>query len=203
MRVMEAIAVRPVERGDGAAVVAMFERCSERSRYTRFHGPTHDFPAPYLGSILEPPPGVVAVVAVTIDPYRGERVVGLASAHPATAHPATAHPATAHPATASGAGICPADIGILVEDDYQGRGIGRQLLDRLVLSLWDAGDAEIRADILAGQGAPIRLLRGRFDRLVTEVEMGVLHVRAWHPRETIETRETRATSPGVSVRDVA
>ena len=120
---------------------------------------------------------MVAVVAVTDLSDPGARVVGLASAHRVTDQAA--------------------EIAILVEDEFQGRGIGRRLLDRLVVGLWARGDTEVRADVLGGQGAPIHLLRARFGRLVTEIEMGVLHVQASLPRIVRDDRE------GHPVRDVA
>ena len=85
----------------------MWERCSLATRIARFHAPVRDIPASYLETVLSDP----ATSLVAADRSAGP-VIALASLIPGRAGSA--------------------ELGVLVEDDWQRRGIGRQLVARLI-----------------------------------------------------------------------
>jgi GNAT superfamily N-acetyltransferase len=140
--------VRTAEPGDRAALEAMFQRCTPQTIYRRFHGRVKAFPAAYLTEALARVPPHFAIVACD-----GPRVVALASCR--IVDPAGRGPTGGEVAPgASGA----AELGILIEDGWQQRGLGRQLLARLVAHANSLGLPELRAQTLTGQDWIIGLL---------------------------------------------
>lgn len=104
------VRVRKVCVTDGAALVAMHGRCSPATRYSRWLAPSAIFPQRYLQSLLAGGNEHFAVVAV-LDSRPGD-VVGFASA-----------------ALVSDGFR---ELGFLVEDRYQTRGIGSMMLESLI-----------------------------------------------------------------------
>jgi GNAT superfamily N-acetyltransferase len=113
------IVIRPISEDDLLELTDMFERCSEQTRYRRFHSYIRAFPEPYLTDALKGNHGHFALVAQAPD-----GIVALASC------------------VTLDEGIC--EIGILVEDRYQRQRIGSRLLAAL---LAHAGDRTVRAQI--------------------------------------------------------
>ncbi len=87
---------------DQAPVAALHERCSEESRYRRFHAPLPQVPSRLVRATLEPEDGWSVLAAL------GSDVVGVACAGPLSTREV--------------------EVGVLVEDGYQGLGIGTRLL---------------------------------------------------------------------------
>jgi len=87
---------------DEAAVTALHERCSEESRYRRFHAPLPTVPPRLVRATLAPDGGWSVLAEL------GGDVVGIASAGPLSR--------------------CDLEVGVLVEDGFQGLGIGTALL---------------------------------------------------------------------------
>jgi GNAT superfamily N-acetyltransferase len=149
--------VRPAEPGDRTALEAMFQRCTPQTIYRRFHGQVKAFPAAYLAEALAGVPAHFAIVACD-----GPRVVALASCRLADTA-ATDRADTADTADTTGDGVAPggsgaAELGILIEDSWQRRGLGRELLARLVAHGDSAGLPELHAQVLTEQGWIIGLL---------------------------------------------
>jgi GNAT superfamily N-acetyltransferase len=152
------VLVRRAGGDDRAALEAMFLRCTPQTVYRRFHGPVKAFPASYLREALAGVPEHLALVAVAGSPADGfeacaggdrwagggigprGRVVGLASCR----------------LTESGDA---AEIGLLVEDAWQGRGIGRELLRRLVAYGDCLNVPELQAQVLIEQDWIAGMLR--------------------------------------------
>ncbi len=80
----------------------MLLRCTKQTRYRRFHGFLESFPEPFFTDALAGRQGHLALVAET-----PTRIVAFAS-------------------------CCDGELGILVEDAYQRRGIGGRLLTILL-----------------------------------------------------------------------
>jgi GNAT superfamily N-acetyltransferase len=95
--------IRVVQPGDGDAIARMMNRCSPRTRYERFHGVVTEIPPTYLRSCLTG--AHLALVA-----EHGTEIVGLASLARDEDVP---------------------EIGVVVEDGWQGRGLGRALVAAL------------------------------------------------------------------------
>ncbi|MGN6574991.1 MAG: GNAT family N-acetyltransferase [Nocardioides sp.] len=87
---------------DEAAVVRLHDRCSEESRYRRFHAPLPQVPHRLARVTLEPEGGWSVVAEL------GGDVVGVASAGPLSS--------------------ADLEVGVLVQDGFQGLGIGTALL---------------------------------------------------------------------------
>ncbi|HYQ65277.1 GNAT family N-acetyltransferase [Actinophytocola sp.] len=96
--------IRVVQPGDGEALARMMNRCSPRTTYERFHGVVTEIPHAYLRSCLSG--AHLALVA-----EQGSEIVGLASMARDEDVP---------------------EIGVVIEDGWQGRGLGRALVAALV-----------------------------------------------------------------------
>jgi GNAT superfamily N-acetyltransferase len=114
--------LRPAVAGDRVALEAMHARCSLRSRTSRWRAPLPRIPSGYLCDALAGRIGHVALVAETAE---GD-IVALASA-----------------VRSAGAW----ELGILVEDRYQRRGLGRILVSRLHSAVRSRGGQTVVADI--------------------------------------------------------
>jgi GNAT superfamily N-acetyltransferase len=101
--------LRPPASSDLAQITAMWERCSPATPMARFHAPVRRIPASYLKTVRSDPSA--SLVAL---PGRTDVVVALASLVPGDGGTA--------------------ELGVLVEDAWQRRGIGGQLGDQAMLS---------------------------------------------------------------------
>ena len=146
-----ALIVRPAAQGDRAALAQMFARCSAQTRYRRFHGHVNALPCRYLDEALAGGPVHFALVACT----GSGRVVALASCR------------------TGGPGV--AELGILVEDDYQRRGIGAVLLREIAGHASRAGLTTLKAQVLGEQSWIVRLL-GAYGSCESASARGVLEV---------------------------
>jgi GNAT superfamily N-acetyltransferase len=111
--------IRRIEEGDLLELTDMFGRCTKRTIYRRFHGYVHAFPEPYFSDAIKHDPRHFALVAEMPD-----KLVAMASC------------------VTLDDGTC--EVGILVEDDYQGQHLGTRLLETL---LDNAGPRTVRATI--------------------------------------------------------
>ena len=123
-RLGPADAVTRLGPADAAQVLAMHERCSPQTRYARWHGHTSVFPRAYLASITAGDDRHLALGA-----WHDGALIGFVSA------------ATVAPGVR--------EIGILVEDEWQHRGVGGQLMGVLVDDLRWLGTHRLRAEVLA------------------------------------------------------
>lgn len=138
--------VRRAVAGDRAALCAMFARCTDETRYHRFHGPVKALPERYLADALSGTPFHYALVACpvpdlgTSDAGRQDGgVVALASCRTVN----------------EGA----AELGLLIEDAWQRQGLGTRLLRDLVTYAAGAGLRVLEAQLLAEQAWIAGLLR--------------------------------------------
>ena len=128
--------VRRAAAGDRPALERMLARCTGQTRYRRFHGPVTVFPERYLTEALSGSPLHFALVAS----IAGDgTVVALASCR------------------AVDEGV--AELGILVEDEWQRRGVGSDLLREIVAYAARTGLRALQAQVLAEQPWIVGLLR--------------------------------------------
>ena len=130
------VVLRRPTPADGPAIEAMFARCSVESRLPRFLAPLPTIPASHLARILNPPPGDEAWIGVTRDDP--DSVVALGS--------------WAREGT-------DAELGLIVEDSWQRRGIGSAFLRVLAERAWDAGVCRLTASVLRESRHVLRMLR--------------------------------------------
>ncbi len=142
--------VRRAAAADRPALERMLARCTGQTRYRRFHGPVSVFPERYLTEALSGSPLHFALVACLGDDAEGDgtvvdgtvvdgTVVALASCR------------------AVDEGV--AELGILVEDEWQRRGVGSDLLCEIVAYAARTGLRALQAQVLADQPWIVGLLR--------------------------------------------
>jgi GNAT superfamily N-acetyltransferase len=167
------IRVRRAAPGDHRALTGMFERCTLATRYRRFHAPVRAIPERYLTEALSGRPFHYALVAYQ-DP------VPFRSADPGPDGMARAPgaPAGAVVALAScrlvgeGAG----ELGVLIEDAWQRRGLGTRLVHELAAHAADAGVRVLEAQLLAEQAWITGMLRPYGSCRLSSTWDGVLNV---------------------------
>lgn len=133
--------MRRAAAGDRPALERMLARCTGQTRYRRFHGPVSVFPERYLAEALSGSPLHFALVAC-LDEDGAEdddTVVALASCR------------------AVDEGV--AELGILVEDEWQRHGVGSDLLREIVAYAARTGLRALQAQVLADQPWIVGLLR--------------------------------------------
>ena len=143
--------MRRAAAGDRPALERMLARCTGQTRYRRFHGPVTVFPERYLTEALSGSPLHFALVACLDEDGAEEdgtvvdgtvvdgTVVALASCR------------------AVDEGV--AELGILVEDEWQRRGVGSDLLREIVAYAARTGLRALQAQVLADQPWIVGLLR--------------------------------------------
>ncbi|MET9962646.1 GNAT family N-acetyltransferase [Streptomyces sp. NPDC006326] len=164
------VTVRRADGSDLAAARAMHDRCSERTLGLRYHGPVADADR-YLGHLLSPRFG--RTLAAT---------------------------------TASGKLVAlghllwdgdETEVALLIEDDWQRRGIGSELLRRLLAMAVEAGCDSVYAVTRAANTGMVAAMRGLGLPLDYQIEEGTLVITARldaataGPRLAQEQREHR------------
>ncbi|MEV0979006.1 GNAT family N-acetyltransferase [Streptomyces sp. NPDC049915] len=145
------ITVRRADTGDVRAAKAMHERCSARTLSLRYHGPVRDADR-YLNHLLSPRFGRTLAVQTA-----SGRIVGLG------------HLLWDGDET---------EVALLVEDEWQRRGIGGELLGRLVTMAVDAGCESVYAVTQASNTGMVAAMRGLGLPLDYQIEEGTLVITA-------------------------
>lgn len=134
-----ALTVRPADPGDVEAARAMHARCSRRSLAQRYHGPAAGADR-YLGHLLTPRHGhTLAATTPVGSESEASRLVALGHL------------------LWDGED---SEVALLVEDAWQGRGVGTRLLRRLVALAVESGRPEVYAVTHASNPAMLAVLRG-------------------------------------------
>ncbi|MCZ4639029.1 GNAT family N-acetyltransferase, partial [Streptomyces rubrogriseus] len=141
------ITVRRADTRDVPAAKAMHERCSARTLGMRYHGPVGDADR-YLNHLLSPRFGRTLAVQTA-----SGRIVGLG------------HLLWDGDET---------EVALLVEDGWQRRGIGGELLARLVAMAADAGCESVYAITQASNTGMVAAMRGLSLPLDYQIEEGTL-----------------------------
>jgi RimJ/RimL family protein N-acetyltransferase len=133
------VEVRPLEPRDRAGLAAAVRPNSDETRYVRFASPKPELTERELGFLLE------------VDHHSREAILAV------------------DPSTGHGVGVVryvevpgepgAVEIAATVADDWQGRGLGRALLERLTSRARDEGYSTLRANVLAINRRSINLLR--------------------------------------------
>jgi GNAT superfamily N-acetyltransferase len=133
------VTLRNATAADLDAIDRMLARCSVRTRLLRFNIPVRQLPRTYAERIARPPRADAHWIAAD-----GNEVVALVSV---------------------GAG----EVGMLVEDAWQQRGLGSRLLALAVEQAARRGATELEADVSFGNPHALRILRrlGRSTLTVT------------------------------------
>ncbi|MFJ8854985.1 GNAT family N-acetyltransferase [Streptomyces sp. NPDC102437] len=145
------ITVRRADRSDLSAARAMHDRCSERTLRLRYHGPVHDADR-YLDHLLSPRFGRTLAVQTA-----SGRLVALG------------HLLWDGDET---------EVALLVEDDWQRRGIGSELLSRLVALAVEAGCDSVYAVTQSSNTGMVAAMRALSLPLDYQIEEGTLVITA-------------------------
>ncbi|WP_327249629.1 GNAT family N-acetyltransferase [Streptomyces sp. NBC_01320] len=145
------ITVRRADRSDLAAARAMHDRCSEQTLRLRYHGPVRDADR-YLDHLLSPRFGRTLAVQTA-----SGRLVALG------------HLLWDGDET---------EVALLVEDDWQRRGIGSELLGRLVTLAVEAGCDSVYAVTQASNTGMVAAMRTLELPLDYQIEEGTLVITA-------------------------
>ncbi|WP_103513144.1 GNAT family N-acetyltransferase [Streptomyces sp. SM13] len=145
------ITVRRADRGDLAAARAMHDRCSQRTLGLRYHGPVQDADR-YLDHLLSPRFGRTLAVQTA----SGKLV-------------ALGHLLWDGDET---------EVALLVEDDWQRRGIGSELLGRLVALAVEAGCDSVYAVTQSHNTGMVAAMRALELPLDYQIEEGTLVITA-------------------------
>ena len=132
-----AVATRPVEPDDDALFRRLWPRLSPDTVYRRFHSPIHGLPSETVRRLVTVDHDRREAVAAIV----GGEVVGVARYDRSPEDPATA------------------EFAILVEDAWQGMGLGRQLLTELVELATARGVARLTATVQRDNDRVIGLIR--------------------------------------------
>ncbi|CAM5605747.1 GNAT family N-acetyltransferase [Streptomyces griseomycini] len=160
------VSVRRADTGDLRAARAMHERCSERTLRMRYHGPVGDADR-YLNHLLGPRFGRTLAAQTA-----SGRIVGLG------------HLLWDGDET---------EVALIVEDAWQRRGIGGELLARLVAMAVEAGCATVYAVTQASNTGMVAAMRGLGLPLDYQIEEGTLVITA---RLDAEPAAGRLSAPG-------
>ncbi|MER5443285.1 GNAT family N-acetyltransferase [Streptomyces sp. NPDC002790] len=145
------ITVRRADSGDLALSRAMHERCSQATLRRRYHGPVSDADR-YLNHLLSPRHGRTLAAQTA-----SGRIVALG------------HLLWDGDET---------EVALLVEDDWQRRGIGAELLGRLVAMAIEAGCAGVYAVTQSANTGMVAAMRGLGLPLDYQIEEGTLVITA-------------------------
>lgn len=174
----DAITVRRAGAGDLAAAREMHGRCSARTLGLRYHGPVGDADR-YLDHLLSPRFGRTLAARTA-----SGRIVGLG------------HLLWDGDET---------EVAVLVEDAWQRRGVGGELLGRLVAMAVEAGCASVYAVTQAANTGMVAAMRGLGLPLDFQIEEGTLVVTARLDATPVATRlpydAERARAEGSRPRD--
>jgi GNAT superfamily N-acetyltransferase len=152
---------RPVRPDDGPLFCRLWDRLSPETVYRRFHAPLRRPPADAARLVDVDHDLREALVAVV-----GGEVVGVAHYDRSPDDPATA------------------DVAVVVEDGWQGVGVGRQLLGELTELAARRGVRSLTADVQADNDRMVGLVRRLLPGAVLTPVHGVYAVQSPLPSAT-------------------
>src|SRR3954451_7396206 len=137
-----AVATRPVQDDDLGRFLRMWPRLSMETRYRRFHSPVHRLPMELVQRLVDVDHAHRGGGGAGI----GGEVVGVARYDPSPADPTEA------------------EFAVVVEDDWQNVGLGRQLLDELSRLAPRRGVRALTRTVQADNDRMVHLIRRPFPR---------------------------------------
>lgn len=149
-----AVATRPVQPEDRVLFRRLWPRLSRDTVYRRFHSPLHRLPPEAVDRLVTVDHDLREAVVALV----GGEVVGVARYDRSPADPATA------------------EFAVLVEDAWQGIGLGRQLLVELVDLAADRGVRTLTATVQRDNDRVIGLIRRLLPRSTFTSDLDVFAV---------------------------
>jgi GNAT superfamily N-acetyltransferase len=150
-----AVATRPVRDDDLGRFLRMWPRLSAETRYRRFHSPVHRLPMDLVHRLVEVDHADREAVVALV----GGEVVGVARYDRSPTDPTEA------------------EFAVVVEDDWQNAGLGRQLLGELTRLAARRGLRTLTATVQADNDRMVRLIRRLLPGARFTVDNGVYDIR--------------------------
>ncbi|MGY1641708.1 GNAT family N-acetyltransferase [Geodermatophilus sp. SYSU D00703] len=154
------VTTRPVRPDDGPRFCRLWSRLSPETVYRRFHAPLHRPPQGALPHLVAVDHDLREALVAEV----GGEGVGVARYDRSPADPATA------------------ELAVVVEDGWQGVGVGRQLLRELVELAGRRGVVTLTADVQEDNDSAVGLVRRLLPGSTLTAEDGVYAVSASAPR---------------------
>ncbi|MFG3696611.1 GNAT family N-acetyltransferase [Micromonospora sp. NPDC047620] len=148
------VQLRPIRPSDGPGIVAMHSRFSERTRYLRYFSPYPRIPERDLRRFVNVDHRDREAFVVLV----GDRIVAVGRYE------------------RLGPDAPEAEVAFVVEDAYQGRGIGSVLLEHLADAARRTGIANFVAEVLPANGAMLRVFSDFGYQLQRQFADGVVHL---------------------------
>ncbi|MER5337270.1 GNAT family N-acetyltransferase [Micromonospora sp. NPDC002717] len=148
------VQLRPIRPSDGPGIVAMHSRFSERTRYLRYFSPYPRIPERDLHRFVNVDHRDREAFVV----LAGDRIVAVGRYE------------------RLGPDAPEAEVAFVVEDAYQGRGIGSVLLEHLADAAGRTGIANFVAEVLPANGAMLRVFADFGYQLQRQFADGVVHL---------------------------
>ena len=165
--------LRPLEPDDGELLVRLFFRLSPETVYRRFLSPIPDPYRPEMRRLLE------------VDHRRREALAALSEGEVVAV--------ARYARDAADPDV--AEIAIVVEDGWQGRGLGRLLTRRLAALARRRGIAAFHATMMGDNRPALRLLRGLSEGARFRWSTGEIEAEVPLTREPADTSRPRSEIP--------
>ena len=163
LRSGDRVLIRPIRPSDKSLLLEAFHRLSPESRYRRFLSPVPELGASQLRYLTEVDHDAHEAL-VALDPKTGTGV-GVARYIRSEADPAIA------------------ELAIAVVDEWQGRGLGTELLHQLAARAGEKGVRRFSAFVMEGNRPMLDLIRELGDAEVVDRDQGIVELLMDLPTE--------------------
>jgi len=151
----ETLRIRPIRPDDEPRLTALYDRLSHQTAYQRFFAVRRRLPADWLHAFANVDYQRRFALVAERETVGGLEIVGVGRYEPSETPGA-------------------AEVAFVLEDGYQGRGLGRLLLDEIVRVGVERGLTRFRAEVLGDNHRMLRLLSNRTRILERRVEHGIV-----------------------------
>ena len=155
MRGLAGVSTRLVAPSDYDRISRMWPRLSRQTIYRRFHAPLHQFPAEPVRQFVAADHELRDAVVAVLD----EEIIGLARYERLADDPAAA------------------EFAVVVQDDYQGTGLGWRLLNEVLGLARTRGISWMTGSIVADNKPMLDLLRRHLPQVQLHLAEGIYQVR--------------------------
>jgi GNAT superfamily N-acetyltransferase len=180
------IHLRPIRPDDAPGLVALFDRLSQQTAYQRFFSVLKRLPPAYARVFANVDYRHRLAIVAERETPTGSELIGVGRYEPADASgiaptDATADVPTITPTVAPTIAPTFAEVAFVVQDGWQGRGLGSILLDEVLRAGVARGVQRFRAFVLADNYRMLGLLARRTEITGRKLEEGVVSVE-FRPR---------------------
>ncbi len=153
----ETLRIRPIRPDDEPRLVALYERLSRHTAYQRFFTVMRRLPTDWIHYFANVDYRRRLALVAERETVAGVELVGVGRYEPAD-------------------GEATAEVAFVLQDGYQGQGLGQVLLDEIVRAGTERGLKRFRAEVLGENRRMLRLLARRTRILERTIEQGVVSV---------------------------